>query len=88
MVGSTEEFTIADLARQILARTGSDSSIKFIPYSEAYGVGFEDMHRRLPDTSKMQALTGWTPQHNLDHILEDTIAEAAREASAGPVLAS
>jgi UDP-glucose 4-epimerase len=87
-VGSTEEITIAELARQIIARTGSTSSINFIPYSEAYGIGFEDMHRRLPDTSKLRALTGWAPQHDLDRILQDTIAEATREASAGPVLAS
>jgi UDP-glucose 4-epimerase len=85
-VGSTEEITIAELARRIIARTGSASSLKFIPYSEAYGVGFEDMHRRLPDTTKLRALTGWAPERDLDRILEETIAEADREASTGPAL--
>jgi UDP-glucose 4-epimerase len=87
-VGSTEEVTIVELARRIIQRTGSSSSLTFIPYSEAYGVGFEDMYRRLPDTTKIRTLTGWTPERDLDGILSDTIAEAIREASAEPLLPS
>jgi UDP-glucose 4-epimerase len=87
-VGSTDEITIAGLARRIVERAGSASSMKFIPYSQAYGVGFEDMHRRLPDTKKLRALTGWAPERDLDDILEETIAEAIREVSGGPVVAS
>jgi UDP-glucose 4-epimerase len=87
-VGSTEEITILELARRIIERTGSGSSMKFIPYTEAYGVGFEDMHRRLPDTARLRALTGWAPQQALDRVLEETIAEAVREADASPLLPS
>ena len=46
----------------------------------------EDMHRRLPDTTKLRALIGWAPERDLEHILEQTIAAATREAGANPVL--
>jgi UDP-glucose 4-epimerase len=78
-VGSTEEVSIAELAQRVLTATTSDSTIEYIPYSEAYGIGFEDMQRRLPDVGKLRALTGWTPEFSLDHILAETIAEAALE---------
>jgi UDP-glucose 4-epimerase len=76
-VGSTEEVSIAELARRVLVATGSTSTIDFIPYGEAYGIGFEDMQRRLPDVSKLRALTGWVPRFDLDHILTETVADAA-----------
>jgi UDP-glucose 4-epimerase len=59
--------------------------IDYIPYSEAYGIGFEDMERRLPDTSKLQALTGWISTFSLDDTLAETIAEAALESVAATV---
>ena len=60
-VGTTAEISILDLARRIIAVTGSDSDISLIPYDEAYGEGFEDMYRRVPDIAKVQALIGWRP---------------------------
>lgn len=78
-VGSTEEVTITDLARRVVARTGSASTIDYIPYADAYGIGIEDMARRFPDTTKLRNLTGWVPESDLDHILEQTITEAAPE---------
>jgi UDP-glucose 4-epimerase len=80
-VGSTEEVSIAELARRVLMVTGSRSSIEYIPYAQAYGIGFEDMQRRLPDVTKLRALTGWVPRFDLDHILADTVANAAGEAT-------
>ncbi len=78
-VGSTEEVSILELAERIRERARSTSPIELIPYDRAYEVGFEDMLRRLPDTAKIAALTGWTPTHGLDDILDETIAEARRE---------
>ncbi len=74
-VGAQGEISIAELAAMIIAMTGSQSEVQFIPYEEAYEAGFEDMTRRVPDTSKLKALTGWTPTRSLEHILNDTIAE-------------
>lgn len=68
-VGSTEEITIRALAERIIMLTGSASSIRSVPYSEAYAPGFEDMQRRVPDISRIQALLGWRPRYTLDEIL-------------------
>jgi UDP-glucose 4-epimerase len=80
-VGNPEEVTIEELARRIIAKTGSGSEIRFVPYAEAYEAGFEDMVRRVPDVSKIKTLTGWEPRHSLDQIL-DNMVEAARRRSA------
>ncbi len=68
-VGATEEITIRALAERIIALTSSTSSIIHVPYSEAYAPGFEDMQRRVPDTSRIQALLGWRPQYTLEATL-------------------
>ena len=74
-VGSNEEITILDLARRILARSGSRSEIKLIPYDQAYAAGFEDMHRRVPDIRKIKAVIGWQPTVSLDETLDQVIAQ-------------
>ncbi|GGK67510.1 nucleoside-diphosphate sugar epimerase [Sphaerisporangium melleum] len=81
-VGSSDEVSILELAKTICDLTGSTSGIEHIPYGEAYVTGFEDMLRRVPDTAKLRALTGWTPHRTLLDILTETIAEARDEARA------
>ena len=82
-IGNTEEITIIDLARRIIQMTGSESDIVFVPYSEAYAPGFEDMRRRMPDTTRIRELIGWRPEWQLDDILssimEDMLAELRNE---------
>ncbi len=78
-VGSSNEVTIRQLAEKIIAMSNSTSPIALIPYEQAYAVGFEDMRRRVPDTSKIRALTGWEPRFTLEDILRETIAEARNE---------
>ena len=68
-VGSTEEVTIAELARRVKAATRSGSELKFVPYEVAYAKGFEDMRRRVPDTGKIRRLIGWEPTLSLDEIV-------------------
>jgi len=67
---SREEITILDLARRVKERTRSSSEIVLVPYAKAYEEGFEDMPRRVPDTSKLTALIGYAPQVHLDEILD------------------
>jgi UDP-glucose 4-epimerase len=74
-IGNDEETTIMELARRVIAATGSKSEIKIIPFSEAYPGGFEDMHRRIPDLGKIKKLIGYEPARNLDAILADVISE-------------
>jgi nucleoside-diphosphate-sugar epimerase len=68
-IASREEITIQKLAELVIARTGSASGIKYVPFSEAYGPDFEDMARRVADTSKLVAMTGF----RCDTKLIDTI---------------
>ena len=72
-VGSNEEVTIGTLAERIREMTASSSEIVHIPYEAAYGEGFEDMPRRVPDISKIQALIGYQPRKSLDQILDGVI---------------
>ena len=72
-VGAPFEMSINRLARIVIDAVGSTSSVVHIPYEEAYEEGFEDMERRVPDISKIQALTGWRPTLGLDRIVADVV---------------
>ena len=73
-IGSSEEVSIKALAERVKELTGSQSEIVYVPYDEAYEEGFEDMPRRVPDTSKLNALIGFRPETTLDGILREVIA--------------
>jgi len=79
-VGSTDEISVLDLARRVKALTRSQSPIRFIPYDEAYDVGFEDMPRRVPDLSKVHALIGYRHSTPLDDILGAVIDDQRSKA--------
>ena len=69
-VGGAGEVTIKQLAETIIQRTKSQSGIRYIPYTDAYPAGFEDMQRRVPDITKIKTSIGWAPTHTLDSIIE------------------
>jgi nucleoside-diphosphate-sugar epimerase len=84
-VGSTESIRIRDLADRIVAVTGSDSELRFVPYDEIYRHGIvEEMLHRIPSIEKVHGAIGWTPQRTLAQILADVIAAspAAAQSSA------
>ena len=70
-VGNNFEISIADLAKKVIEVTKSASKIEFKPYSDAYGSGFEDLERRVPDISKIKADLGWAPKRDLTQVIED-----------------
>lgn len=74
-VGGVGETTIKDLAEKIIKQTNSKSLIKFLPYTDAYPSGFEDMQRRVPDVTKIGKVVGWSPVHTLDTII-DSVAKS------------
>ncbi|MDT5038099.1 MAG: UDP-glucose 4-epimerase [Micromonosporaceae bacterium] len=78
-IGSPQEISIRRLAQLIIECTGSDSAVEFMSYERAYGPGFEDMTRRVPDTRRLSSLTGWKPRRALDDALRDIIAEVRAE---------
>jgi UDP-glucose 4-epimerase len=73
-VGNTEEVSIEKLARMVKERTGSASTVKYIPYDQAYEPGFEDMMRRVPSVDKLHALTGFRPKTPLTEIIDRVTA--------------
>ena len=77
-IGSHEEITIEGLAKKVIETLESDAAIEYIPYELAYAKGFEDMMRRVPDTSKVTGVTGFKPKHELVEIIR-LVAEDIRK---------
>lgn len=73
-IGGIGEVTMKQLAERIIERTGSTSKLVHIPFDQAYGPGFEDMQRRVPDITKVKSKIGWEPSHNLDSIIDSVAA--------------
>jgi len=67
-IGNPGEFTILELAKKIIALTGSQSKIEYLPLPQ------DDPMQRKPDISKAQEkLNDWNPNCNLDNGLQKTI---------------
>lgn len=72
-VGSQEEVSIENLARLVVKLSNSNSRIVYVPYDEAYGIGFEDMQRRVPDITKIFQAIGWKSNCSLEEAILDVI---------------
>ncbi|MBU1912684.1 MAG: GDP-mannose 4,6-dehydratase, partial [Candidatus Omnitrophica bacterium] len=72
-IGSQEEITIENLAKKIIEITKSKSKLVYISYEKAYEEGFEDMQRRVPDTTKVKNLTGFKPTINLEGTIKSVV---------------
>jgi UDP-glucose 4-epimerase len=73
-IGSDEEVSMRALAERVVQVSGSRSSVRLISYAEAFPQGgFEDMRRRVPDVTRLKALTGWRPTLNLDATIRDCL---------------
>jgi len=81
-LGNDEEISIMGLADRAITLTGSKSEIRFVPYEEAYGEGFEDMRRRVPNLAKAKRLIGYQPTRSLDDIINDVAGEYRKTATA------
>jgi UDP-glucose 4-epimerase len=74
-LGGTEEISIRALAERVISLSDSKSQLEFISYDMAYEEGFEDMQRRVPDTTRARDLVGFDPQVGLDDIIRTVIAD-------------
>lgn len=74
-IGNNVEISINDLAKKIVRETGSRSEIVYVPYAQAYGDGFEDMERRIPNIDLIKELVGWQPKRDLTTIIIDIAKE-------------
>ncbi len=72
-IGSQDEITIEDLAKKVIAITKSKSKIIYIPYDKAYEEGFEDMQRRVPDTTRVKGAVGFNPTVDLEGIIKSVV---------------
>ena len=81
-LGNDEEVSILGLAEKAIELTGSKSEIRYIPYEEAYGDGFEDMQRRVPGLEKAKKLIGYQPTRSLADIINDVANEFKTESAA------
>jgi UDP-glucose 4-epimerase len=72
-IGNQQEISIGELAKRVKMMTNSNSPIEFIPYDQAFGQGFEDMPRRVPDISKIQSFIDWSPKIQLQEIIQEVI---------------
>jgi len=77
-VGSPERVRIIDVARRVLELTGSRSTLTFVPHSQVYGLGIEDVLHREPSIEKIRDAIGWRPSLDLDRILGDVIDHTRR----------
>jgi UDP-glucose 4-epimerase len=85
-VGGREEISILELARKVKERTRSQSSLRMVPYDEAYEEGFEDMPRRAPSLDKIRALIGYEPRLSLDQVIDDVASYIRTGAVEPPAL--
>ena len=67
-IGNPHEFTIRQLAEQVIEQTGSKSELKFQPLPQ------DDPMQRKPDISLARERLGWEPKIELKEGLEKTIA--------------
>jgi UDP-glucose 4-epimerase len=91
-VGSCEEVSILELAERVLekAREHLDpvapelarrGQIRLRSYSEAFpNGGYEDIRRRVPDTTRLTEHTGWLQQRSLDDVIEAVLSERLGDA--------
>ena len=76
-LGGAEEVSIIDLAERVIRVLGSASVVEFVPYEHAYAQGYEDMRRRVPDSTLARELIGFEPSTPLDDIIRAVAAAAA-----------
>lgn len=87
-LGGSREVSILELAERIVELLGSPSTIELVPYDQAYGEGFEDMRRRVPDNSRAQQLIGFHPSAGLDEIILAVATGLTKAPRHGEALAS
>ena len=74
-IGGRDEVSIAELAQRVIDLADSDSKVKYVSYEEAYEEGFEDMQRRVPDTTRAHDLIGFEPTVELEAIIRAVIED-------------
>ena len=85
-LGSPDQISITGLAERVIAVLGSSSTITYVPYESAYGAGFEDMERRVPDCTRARELIGFRPSRTLVDIIEAVAEDQLTSSAEVPVM--
>ncbi|HOW43095.1 MAG TPA: SDR family oxidoreductase [Candidatus Omnitrophota bacterium] len=72
-LGTTYEFTVLELAKKIIALTGSRSKIEYLPAQA------DDPRQRRPDLTKARKLLRWQPRVSFEQGLKKTISWFKKE---------
>lgn len=80
-VGNPHEISILDLAKLVIARSGSSSSIQFVPFDQAYGEHFDHITQRKPIIEKLEQLTDFTPRWTLEQTIDDLLKHERKNTS-------
>lgn len=77
-IGSMDESSIRDVVDKIIRYAGAEAEIKpeLVDTAAKYGKRYEDIPRRIPDSSKAQAELGWSLQVDVDEGIRRTVAWA------------
>lgn len=86
-VGSDRVISIADLADLVIKVTESKSTKRLVPYSAAYGPGFEELGQRRPDLARIRAAVGFEPAIPLERTIRDVAASLSSVGYVGPAAA-
>lgn len=81
-VGNDKEVSINALAALVQEKTGNRSEIVHVDYADAYPEGFEDMDRRVPSLTKLEATIGYRPSMSIEEIADRVIEHAANSRNA------
>lgn len=72
-LGSKNEVSIKELANKIKQLTNSASQVNLISYKKAYGTGYEDFRRRVPDLTEIKRIIGYEPKVSLEESIKKII---------------
>lgn len=79
-LGSDRVISIRQLAEMVIRVTKSRSTIRTVPFDQAYARGFEDLMQRRPDLSRVRGAIGFAPMISLEQTINDVAAELTRSA--------
>jgi len=82
-IGNNNPISMESLARMVIERSGSASTIKYVPYEQAYGLGYEDMRHREPCLKKINEAIGYVPKTSLEEILDIVIGDTRKRLQQG-----
>lgn len=73
-VGACDPLSVQSLATRIRAEAGG-GEIGRADYEDVFGVAFEPVKHRMPDTTLLELATGWRPQFGIEDIIRDVIED-------------